>query len=545
MTEVLYRKWRPRRLDQLVGQETVSKTLRQAVSLNRLAHAYLFCGPRGTGKTSTARILAMAANCRSPENGEPDNRCDICVSIREGHALDLIEIDAASNRGIDDIRDLSDKVRFTPGLATYKVYIIDEAHMLTAPAFNALLKTLEEPPGHAIFILATTEVHRLPLTIISRCQRFDFHRIPQGLIEAKLAELCREEDVEASAEALALIARNSSGSLRDAENLLEQVVVSYGSPLTEAHVRDMMGLTGDEVALQLAAHVLKSDIGDGLGLIGEVTSQGSDLAQLQRGVVDVLRGVLLLKTDGGSPEGYSEEATAQMKEMADSAQLDRLVHSLKTFSNVDMRRDSYSPLPLELALLEASSGPLPPAPPPAQAQKPQPRAAAPQSSPPASRANRPRPQYEPARRERSPAAVAAPPPAPAYQAERRPAASAGGPDGQWNEIVRALRLTGNRFKLGALLRGCKEREIADGVITLKFPYTSHVERVQEELGNPATRREVEQTLERVLGEPYRIEASVSATDNHNTQRSVADRSPLVRTARSKGAQVVGEREDEG
>ena len=544
MTEVLYRKWRPRRLDQLVGQETVSQTLRQAVSLKRLAHAYLFCGPRGTGKTSTARILAMAANCRAPENGEPDNKCDICVSIREGHALDLIEIDAASNRGIDDIRDLSNKVRFTPSQATYKVYIIDEAHMLTAPAFNALLKTLEEPPGHAIFILATTEVHRLPLTVISRCQRFDFHRIPQGLIEAKLAELCREEDVEASAEALALIARNSTGSLRDAENLLEQVVVSYGSPLTEAHVRDMLGLTGDEVALQVAGHVLKGDIGGGLGLIGEVTSQGSDLAQLQRGIVDVLRGVLLLKTGGGRPEGYPEEATAQMKEMAGSASLDRLVHALKTFSNVDMRRDSYSPLPLELALLESSSGPLPPAPPPVRTQEPQPRAAAPQSSQPVSRTSRPRPQYESARQGR-PAADAAPPPAPARQASPRPAASVGGPDGQWNEIVRALRLTGTRFKLGALLRGCKEREIADGVVTLRFSWKSHVDRLQEELGNPVTRREVEQALERVLGEPYRLEASVSATDNHSTQRSVADRSPLVRTARSKGAQVVGEREEEG
>ena len=543
MSEVLYRKWRPRRLDQLVGQEAVSKTLRQAVSLDRLAHAYLFCGPRGTGKTSTARILAMAANCRAPENGEPDNRCDICVSIREGSAIDLIEIDAASNRGINDIRDLSDKVRFTPAQATYKVYIIDEAHMLTAPAFNALLKTLEEPPGHAIFILATTEVHRLPLTIISRCQRFDFHRIPQGLIEAKLAELCREEDVEASSEALALIARNSGGSLRDAENLLEQVVVSYGSPLTEAHVRDMMGLTGDEVALQVAAHVLKGDIGAGLGLIGEVTSQGSDLAQLQRGVVDVLRGALLLKTDGGRPEGYSEEAAAQMKEMADASQLDRLVHALKTFSNVDMRRDSYSPLPLELAMLEASSGP-PPAPTPAPAQEPRPRAAAPRSSPQPPRTTRPQPRPEPAR-QRRPATVAAPTPTPAYQAEPRPAASGGGHDPQWNEVVRALRLTGSRFKLGALLRGCKEREISDGVITLRFPYTSHVERVQEELGNPVTRREVEETLERIMGNPYRIEAAVSETDNHKSQRSAADRSPLVRAARSKGAQVVGEREDQG
>ena len=191
MSEVFYRKWRPQRLDQVVGQEATTQTLRQAVSLERVAHAYLFCGPRGTGKTSTARILARAVNCLSPQEGEPDNDCQICRSMNEGRALDLIEIDAASNRGIDDIRALSEKIHFTPNEARYKVYIVDEVHMLTEYAYNALLKTLEEPPAHAILVLATTEPHKVPLTIVSRCQRFDFRRIPLERMVDKLAEICR------------------------------------------------------------------------------------------------------------------------------------------------------------------------------------------------------------------------------------------------------------------------------------------------------------------------------------------------------------------
>ena len=242
MSEVLYRKWRPRSLSEVVGQDTVTKTLRQAVSTGRLAHAYLFCGPRGTGKTSTARILAKAVNCLDPVDGEPDNQCDRCQSIIEGRALDMIEIDAASNRGIDDIRDLSDKITFMPSEFRYKVYIVDEVHMLTEQAFNALLKTLEEPPDHAMFILATTEVHKVPLTIVSRCQRYDFRRISLESITDKLAELCAAEEVETGRDALDLIARHSTGSLRDAENLLEQAVVSYGSPLTVDQVSDMLEL---------------------------------------------------------------------------------------------------------------------------------------------------------------------------------------------------------------------------------------------------------------------------------------------------------------
>ncbi|CAI8009098.1 DNA polymerase III subunit gamma/tau, partial [Geodia barretti] len=216
--EVLYRKWRPRALDEVVGQATVTNTLKNAVTSGRLTHAYLFCGPRGTGKTSTARILAKAVNCLDPQNGEPDNACENCLAVIEGRALDLIEIDAASNRGIDDIRDLSDRIGFAPTQSQYKVYIVDEVHMLTDAAFNALLKTLEEPPGHAIFILATTEVHKVPLTVVSRCQRYDFRRIPIEAMHQKLAQLSAAEGVEAEAEALDLIARHSTGSLRDAEN---------------------------------------------------------------------------------------------------------------------------------------------------------------------------------------------------------------------------------------------------------------------------------------------------------------------------------------
>ena len=243
MSTVYYRKWRPQRLDQVVGQGAIMQTLLNAVIQERVAHAYMFCGPRGTGKTSTARILAKAINCLSSQNGEPDNECAICVSINEGRSLDLIEIDAASNRGIDDIRNLREKVHFSPAEAGHKVYIVDEVHMLTEPAFNALLKTLEEPPEHAIFALATTEVHKVPLTIISRCQRLDFRRIPTADAVARLAQLCQDENVEVAPEALALIARKASGSLRDAENLLEQAVVSYGSPLMEDQLRDLFGHT--------------------------------------------------------------------------------------------------------------------------------------------------------------------------------------------------------------------------------------------------------------------------------------------------------------
>ena len=546
MSEVFYRKWRPRRLDQVVGQEPVTRTLRQAVSLGRVAHAYLFCGPRGTGKTSTGRILAKAVNCLSPQDGEPDNECEMCRAVNESRALDLIEIDAASNRGIDDVRNLSDKVRFAPNEARYKVYIVDEVHMMTEPAFNALLKTLEEPPEHAIFVLATTEVHKVPATIISRCQRFDFRRIPLDLMVDRLGALCRDEDIEASQEALALMARTARGSLRDAENLLEQVVVSYGSPLKEDQVRELLGLVGDEMALEMVEHVIRKSVPDGLTVINQVSSQGSDLRQLYRGAMEYLRGVLLMKSGAGTSLGYPDDTTARLKSLADAASMDHLLHALKTFAEVDLRRDSSSPLPLELAVVESAA-----AVPARVAAESQPVATARADSigragsAPSPPRRRPPPAAD---RETPPAPSPSTPPAqsdvPSLASKAVPSEPAARLESQWSSVIRSLRHTGRRFKLGALLRGCREREVADGLITLKFPYASHVERMRQELGDPETFKAVREVLATVMDAPYEVEVSLVAGDNSGPKQSAAQRSHLVRAAQAMGARVVDEKEAE-
>ena len=548
MSDVFYRKWRPQRLDQVVGQEPVTQTLRQAVSLGRVAHAYLFCGPRGTGKTSSARILAKAVNCMQPEAGEPDNVCEICRSVNEGRALDLIEIDAASNRGIDDIRNLSDKVRFTPNEARYKVYIIDEVHMLTEPAFNALLKTLEEPPAHAIFVLATTEPHKVPLTIISRCQRFDFRRIPLDSIVGKLLELCEAEQIEATREALALIARNSTGSLRDAENLLEQAVVSYGSPIGEDQVRDLLGLGSDEMALALAGHIVSKSVGDGLVVINQVAGQGNDLRQLHRGTMEYLRSILLLKSNAGTSLGYSEDITARLSLLAAGVSMGHLVGALKTVAKVDLRHDNSSPLPLELALVESSTD----LPVPATAQLPA-EVVPVQSRPPGPRvAGSPRPntpaQKAPVR-DRPPDTR---PDVVSLPEETRTDSAVGTPltgnaarlEQEWAGVIRSLRHTGKRFKLGALLRGSNEREVSNGRIILKFPYQSHVDRMQDELGDPETSREVLGVLAQVIGDLQDVQVSLASPDGRTTPRGAAQASHLVDTAQAFGARVVGEKEEE-
>src|SRR4030043_329445 len=216
-SQVLYRKWRPRTLAEVIGQEPITQTLRNALRSGRVSHAYLFCGPRGTGKTSTARSLAKAINCLNLKDGEPCNTCEMCLAISQGRALDIIEIDAASNTGVDDIRSLREKVNYAPNQARYKVYIIDEVHMLSTSASNALLKTLEEPPPPVIFILATTEAHKILPTILSRCQRFDFRRLSQADVTSRLDYICQKEDIHIDPEALRIIARNATGSLRDAE----------------------------------------------------------------------------------------------------------------------------------------------------------------------------------------------------------------------------------------------------------------------------------------------------------------------------------------
>ena len=544
-SQVLYRKWRPQRLTDVVGQESVTQTLQKAVATGRISHAYLFCGPRGTGKTSTARILAKAVNCTSPIDGEPDNQCDACVSITEGRALDLIEIDAASNRSIDDIRSLSDKINFAPNEFRYKVYIIDEAHMLTKEAFNALLKTLEEPPDHAIFILATTEAHKVPLTIISRCQRHDFRRIPLDAMSRKLAELCEAEGIEATQEALEILARSATGSLRDAENLLEQAVISYGSPLQGDQVREMLGLGGDTHALKLAEQVVAKSVGDGLSTIGEVSDSGADLGQLQRSVTEYLRAVMLIKSGSADELGYSDDVTAKLNEIASGSELVHLLRAIKAFSSADLRRDSSSPLPLELALLESSLEPEPvqqaaparqaPARVPAQQQAA--RNATPytyQSSP--SSAKPPQQRQT----ENRPPARTPPRRDPSEPLPEDPAARL---DVQWPYILRALRNTGSRFKLGALLRSSRGVSLEDGRIVAPFAHESHYERFKGEMDNPGVKREVSAIVNEAMGADFEIVGELS-TENNGPTRKQANQSHLVRAAQQMGARIVDQREDE-
>ncbi len=547
MSEVFYRKWRPKSLGAVVGQEAITTTLKQAVSQGRVAHAYLFCGTRGTGKTSTARILAKAVNCLAPQNGEPDNECRICVSVNEGRALDLIEIDAASNRGIDDIRDLSDKIRFSPNEARLKVYIIDEVHMLTEPAFNALLKTLEEPPAHAMFILATTEAHKVPLTIISRCQRFDFRRIPLDQMAAKLAEICDAESIEASPDALRLISRVANGGLRDAENLLEQAIVSYGSPVSEDNVRRLLGLGGDETALALATHIVGKSVSEGISAVNAAAEQGSDLRQLLRQTLEYLRALLLIKAGAAPHFGYSDEISQRLSALAADAPMEHLVHSLKTFAAVSMRRDSASPLPLELAMVEAAAAPV------ARTAAPAPAYAAPRDAAAVGRPSSPAPpstQRRPAPAAQQHPPQSAPPPTPAAPVSAPPAYD-GQPeepaallDRQWGMIANELRFVGSRLKLGAMLRSSKEREVIDDTIILKYPSRSNVDRLQQELDNPESRRALDEAIAKAMGGKFQIKVAFVNGSSGSGSQSAAQNSHLVRAAMSMGARVISEKEEQ-
>ena len=360
MTQALYRKWRPGRFADVVGQEHVTQTLRKAVASGRLGHAYLFCGPRGTGKTTMARLLAKAANCLQEQTAErPCDACRVCTAINDGRFLDLIEIDAASNTGVDDIRSLREKINFSPSDGRFKVYIIDEVHMLSTAAFNALLKTLEEPPAHVIFVLATTEEHKVPITIKSRCQQFNFRLLTIQEISNRLNWLAEQESLQLEPEALSLIARHGAGSLRDAESLLDQLVTAPGDAITLARTQLVLGTASAAAVAALTAAWLADDGPAGLNIIGEALATGADPRQFCRQMVSYLRQLLLLQTGGNQlPLAVPDQEREIMMVQAGQADRSGLIETIKRFNEASVSAaNTWQPqLPLELAFIESLSG---------------------------------------------------------------------------------------------------------------------------------------------------------------------------------------------
>jgi DNA polymerase-3 subunit gamma/tau len=355
MKQAFYRRYRPQTWDQILGQEHIIQTLKNAVQGDRMVHAYLFAGPRGTGKTSTARILAKAVNCLDDDPAQrPCNHCEHCNDINQARYLDLIEIDAASNTSVDDVRDLREKINFSPSQGQFKVYIIDEVHMLSTAAFNALLKTLEEPPSHAIFILATTEIHKIPATVLSRCQRYEFRRIPVATIIQQLEEIVEEEELIVEPEALALIARQSTGAMRDAISLLDQLA-STGESITLAKAQTVLGTATSQSVVDLIEALLSGSTAEGLNAIHKALDSGTDPRQFARQVVDYLRNILLIRLGNGDQVDTTQEMQTQMAKHAERFEYEALLKTLQLFNSAASETHSnWQPnLPLELALAEA------------------------------------------------------------------------------------------------------------------------------------------------------------------------------------------------
>ena len=548
-SQVYYRKWRPSSFSELAGQEHVSTTLRQSVRLGRISHSYLFCGPRGCGKTTTARIIAKAANCLDLQDGDPCNACPVCQTINEGRFMDIIELDAASNRGIDEIRDIRDKVNFAPVQGRRKVYIIDEAHMLTDAASNAFLKTLEEPPAHVIFVLCTTEAHRILPTIISRCQRLDFRRIPSETVFGRLSEIAEAESVAVEPAALRLIARSAAGSLRDAENLLEQLVVSCPDGVTAPQAEKLLGMGSDESALELVKYLLLGNTTASLSAVNQAAWEGSDLRQLHRQTSELLRGFMHLQWGSEDAIDLPDHVKAQLRELVGQQPPWRIVHALKVWGAVNMRYDAPSTLPLELAAVEICEESAAPAPAPAASAPPSAPPPAPRT--PAAPAARPAPQPREPRPERPPQRER-PAPAPAPAGAGAAAGATGGESSdlwvQWNNTVKALsRHKGKKYNLGALLRDCKVNSITLEEQTLVLPFSNkaNLERMEEELEDPSSRKRLSEALAESFGNgcDYKLTLANGQQAGGSANRS-AQQSPLVRAALGMGARILQEEEVE-
>ena len=366
--EVIAQKWRPQSFHQVMGQEHVIKTLQNQIRLNRIGHAYLFWGPRGTGKTTVARLFAKTVNCAKRESDaeagpdnpvEPCNKCEFCLDITQGRSFDVIELDAASNRGIDPIRELRENTKLAPAACSYKIYIIDEAHMLTQEAFNALLKTLEEPPPHVIFILATTEHHKIPKTIVSRCQDFDFRYMELNQIIGRLELICAEEGIEVDDQALSLIARQSEGCLRDAENALERIISAAGKTLDAETVDQILGLGSQPLINKLVDAILDCNLPDSVQVLASLTNQGADLTQCLHQLIANFRNLRLLAINADLADLIqgSQSDVQGLKERAADISVERLSRIIKILmrTSSEIKRYGYAQIQLESSLVEINS----------------------------------------------------------------------------------------------------------------------------------------------------------------------------------------------
>ncbi len=557
-TEVLYRKWRPQRFAEIAGQDPIVRTLCNAVAQGKTAHAYLFTGPRGTGKTSTGRILAKALNCLNLRDGDACGTCESCRAIEEGRALDLVEVDAASNRGIDNIRDLRERANYVPSSARVKVYLIDEVHQLTGPAADALLKTLEEPPPHVVFILATTDPEALKATVLSRCQRFDFRRVGVEPTRARLRTIAEAEGIQIPDEALDVIAREATGSLRDAVNLLDQAVATHGATVSAAEVVASLGLSTDARALELARAALTRDLKRGLGIIAAVQDDAVDMVRFNRQVVHHLRRALLIQTGAADLLALSEPEMAALRALSSGVAETVTLAALRAFGTADTRADPYQALPLELALAQVVLGPAVAEPglappglaPPGMAPQP---AAAPQMAREGASASRPPQRRErPASSDNRPPSRQARPPAPSSRpmpgAEsgppplRPPAASPPpprdlSPAEEALQSLRAALKAQNEHALAAYLNAsCRLIDGGGDTVTLAFfpTYVNlHLAKVREQ------RALVGRVASAVLGRAVTVDCR---PDTPDTEAEGAPRRPsLAEAAEALGAKVVSKR----
>lgn len=537
--KALYLKYRPQTFEDVQGQEHITHTLKNALVLNRIAHAYLFTGTRGTGKTSTARILAKAVNCLDPDvKARPCNKCVICRAINEERLIDLVEIDAASNTGVDNIRELRERIDFRPNEARYKVYIIDEAHMLSNAAFNALLKTLEEPPPHVIFILATTEVNRVPATISSRCQRFDFKRASLQELMDQLGAIAREEGMELEPEALELVARQANGSFRDGTSLLDQLTAYSGDTITLKHVQVLLGAASREIIHAIVAAIAARDVGHGIAALDEAVDAGADPRQVARDVIEYLRGVMLFAVKSETMLNVGAEVKTEMRELAAQMTSEQASRAIRLFAQaaLDLRNSASPTLPLEMALVEATLEPAPAltvgSPPPARA------AAARDTS-------NPFVPSAPAatRAEQAPAKAAEPVYKRVPTTSRKKQAAAQEPEAErvagslsltalkqnWNDIITRFQKVNKSS--AAYLRDAEPLTLKGDELTIGFFYPLHAERFNNDKNAIP---QLEKILKEMFGASCRIKCIVSPK---RAKMQAAQNDPLIRAGMNLGGKV--------